>query len=407
MPSLADVRSARERIRDAVVVTPLVRATGLEDQLAAQLHIKLESLQRTGSFKDRGALNRMLDLSADEKARGVVTASAGNHAQAVAYHGARLGIPVEVVMPDHTPLIKVANTRRFGAGVRFHGATLSESMVEARRIEKDESRVLVHAYDDERVIAGQGTIGLELIDQLPDATTIVVPIGGGGLISGIALGMKEQRPDVRIIGVEASAAASALASRREGHIVAIESADTIADGIAVKRLGDLTYPIIERYVDDIVVVDEVEIAAAVHTLLERQKLLAEGAGAVALAALANGRIQVRRGEKIVMILSGGNIDLNLAGRIVDRGLVADGRLVRLTVTVSDRPGSLALLTRLVAEAGANVLEVAHARAFADISVRDVEIVMLLETRGSEDVTAIMKLLNEHGIAVRQDIRGDD
>jgi threonine dehydratase len=407
MPSLADVRSARERIRDAVVVTPLVRATGLEDQLAAQLHIKLESLQRTGSFKDRGALNRMLDLSADEKARGVVTASAGNHAQAVAYHGARLGIPVEVVMPDHTPLIKVANTRRFGAGVRFHGATLSESMVEARRIEKDESRVLVHAYDDERVIAGQGTIGLELIDQLPDATTIVVPIGGGGLISGIALGMKEQRPDVRIIGVEASAAASALASRREGHIVAIESADTIADGIAVKRLGDLTYPIIERYVDDIVVVDEVEIAAAVHTLLERQKLLAEGAGAVALAALANGRIQVRRGEKIVMILSGGNIDLNLAGRIVDRGLVADGRLVRLTVTVSDRPGSLALLTRLVAEAGANVLEVAHARAFADISVRDVEIVMLLETRGSEDVTAIMKLLNEHGIAVRQDIRGAD
>jgi threonine dehydratase len=407
MPSLADVRSARERIRDAVVVTPLVRATGLEDQLAAQLHIKLESLQRTGSFKDRGALNRMLDLSADEKARGVVTASAGNHAQAVAYHGARLGIPVEVVMPDHTPLIKVANTRRFGAGVRFHGATLSESMVEARRIEKDESRVLVHAYDDERVIAGQGTIGLELIDQLPDATTIVVPIGGGGLISGIALGMKEQRPDVRIIGVEASAAASALASRREGHIVAIESADTIADGIAVKRLGDLTYPIIERYVDDIVVVDEVEIAAAVHTLLERQKLLAEGAGAVALAALANGRIQVRRGEKIVMILSGGNIDLNLAGRIVDRGLVADGRLVRLTVTVSDRPGSLALLTRLVAEAGANVLEVAHARAFADISVRDVEIVMLLETRGREDVTAIIKLLNEQGIAVRQDIRGAD
>jgi threonine dehydratase len=216
--------------------------------------------------------------------------------------------------------------------------------------------------------------------------------------------MKEQRPDVRIIGVEASAAASALASRREGHIVAIESADTIADGIAVKRLGDLTHPIIERYVDDIVVVDEVEVAAAVHTLLERQKLLAEGAGAVALAALASDRIQVRRGENIVMILSGGNIDLNLAGRIVDRGLVADGRLVRLTVTVSDRPGSLALLTRLVAEAGGNVLEVAHARAFADISVRDVEIVMLLETRGREHVAAIMALLAQHGVAVRPDVR---
>ena len=405
MPSLADVKSARERIRGAVVLTPLVRATSLEDQFTAVLHIKLESLQRTGSFKDRGALNRLLDLSAEEKTRGVVTASAGNHAQAVAYHGARLGIPVEVVMPEHTPLIKVANTRRFGAGVRFHGATLSESMVEARRIEEEERRVLVHAYDDERVIAGQGTVGLELLEQLPDVRTVVVPIGGGGLISGIAVAMKEQRPDVRIVGVEASAAASALASRRAGRIVAIESADTIADGIAVKRPGDLTFPLIERYVDDIVAVDEVEIARAVHMLLERQKLLAEGAGAVALAALATGRIPVRRGEAVVVILSGGNIDLNLAGRIVDRGLVADGRLARLAVTVSDRPGSLALLTRLVAEAGANVLEVAHGRAFADISVRDVEIVMLLETRGTEHANAIMKLLDDHGVAVRRDVRG--
>jgi threonine dehydratase len=407
MPSLADVRAARERIRDAVVLTPLVRASGLEDQLMAPLHIKLESLQRTGSFKDRGALNRLLDLSGEEKARGVVTASAGNHAQAVAYHGTRIGIPVEVVMPEHTPLIKVANTRRFGAGVRFHGETLSESMVEARRIEKEERRVLVHAYDDERVIAGQGTIGLELLEQLPDVRTVVVPIGGGGLISGIAVAMKEQRPDIRIVGVEASAAASALASRRAGRIIAIESADTIADGIAVKRPGDLTFPLIERYVDDIVAVDEVEIAAGVHMLLERQKLLAEGAGAVALAALLTGKIPVRRGEQVVMILSGGNIVLNLAGRIVDRGLVADGRLARLAVTVPDRPGSLALLTRLVAEAGANVLEVAHGRAFADISVRDVEIVMLLETRGSDHVNAITKVLEDHGVAVRQDVRGFD
>jgi threonine dehydratase len=405
MLSLADVRSARERIRDAVVLRPLVRAMGLEDQLTAALHIKLESLQRTGSFKDRGALNRLLDLSAEEKTRGVVTASAGNHAQAVAYHGARLGIPVEVVMPEHTPLIKVANTRRFGAGVRFHGATLSESMVEARRIEKEERRVLVHPYDDERVIAGQGTIGLELLEQLPEVNIIVVPIGGGGLISGIAVAMKEQRPEIRMVGVEASAAASALASRRAGQIIAIESADTIADGIAVKRPGDLTFPVIERYVDDIVAVDEVEIAAAVHLLLERQKLLAEGAGAIALAALTTGRIAVHRGEAVVVILSGGNIDLNLAGRIVDRGLVADGRLARLAVTVPDRPGSLALLTRLVAEAGANVLEVAHGRAFADISVRDVEIVMLLETRGTEHANAIMSLLDEHSIAVRQDFRG--
>jgi threonine dehydratase len=278
-------------------------------------------------------------------------------------------------------------------------------MVEARRIEKEDRRVLVHAYDDERVIAGQGTIGLELLEQLPDVKTVVVPIGGGGLISGIAVAMKEQRPDIRIVGVEAAAAASALASRHAGRIVAIESANTIADGIAVKRPGELTFPLVERYVDDIVAVDEVEIAAAVHALLERQKLLAEGAGAVALAGLTTGRLQVRPGESVVMILSGGNIDLNLAGRIVDRGLVADGRLARLAVTVPDRPGSLALLTRLVAEAGANVLEVAHGRAFADISVRDVEIVMLLETRGKDHAAAIMKVLEDHGVAVRQDIRG--
>jgi threonine dehydratase len=404
MPNLADVRAARDRIRDAVVLTPITPATGLSDSSPGTMYLKLESLQRTGSFKDRGALHRLLDLSPDESARGVVTASAGNHAQAVAYHGARLGIPVEVVMPEHTPLIKVTNTRRFGAGVRFHGATLSEAMVEARRLEVEEERVLVHAYDDERVIAGQGTIGLELLEQLPDLTTVVVPIGGGGLISGIAVAIKEQRPDIRVFGVEAAAAASALASRRAGRIVAIESAETIADGIAVKRLGDLTFPLIDRYVDDIVAVDEAEIAGAVHLLLERQKLLAEGAGAVALAAVLAGRVPLRGHDVAVMVLSGGNIDVNLVSRIIDRGLVADGRLARIAVTVPDRPGHLALLTQLVAEAGANVLEVSHRRAFADISVRDVEIVMRLETRGREHVAAIMALLAQHGVAVRQDIR---
>jgi threonine dehydratase len=404
MPNLADIRAARERIRDNIVQTPTVPAAGLADALPGVAYFKLESLQRTGSFKDRGALNRLLDLTPDERSRGVVTASAGNHAQAVAYHGARLGIPVEVVMPEHTPLIKVANTRRFGAGVRFHGATLSEAMLEARRLELEEKRVLVHAFDDERVIAGQGTIGLELLEQLPSLTTVIVPIGGGGLISGIAVAIKEQRPDVRVFGVEATAAASALASRRAGRIVAIESADTIADGIAVKRLGDRTFPLIEHYVDDIVAVAEAEIAGAVHLLLERQKLLAEGAGAVALAAVLAGRIPLSGRDVAVLILSGGNIDVNLVGRIIDRGLVADGRLTRFAITVPDRPGHLARLTALVADAGANVLEVSHRRAFADISVRDVEIVMHLETRGREHVASIMALLDQHGVAVRQDTR---
>jgi threonine dehydratase len=402
MPTISDIRSARERIRDGVVLTPVVPALALRDRLPCEAWLKLENTQRTGSFKDRGALNRLLDLTPEERKRGVVTASAGNHAQAVAYHGARLGVPVEVVMPLETPLIKVANTRRFGATVRFHGATLSESMDEAQRIEREQQMTLVHAFDDERVIAGQGTIGLELLEQLSTFTAIVVPIGGGGLISGIALAVREQRPDVRVFGVEAAAAPSALASRRVGHVVKIESSETIADGIAVKRVGDRTFPLIENYVDEIVSVDEVQIASAVHLLLEQQKTLAEGAGATPLAAMLGGQLPLRASDVAVMILSGGNIDVNLVERIVERGLVADGRLARLAVTVRDRPGYLARLTAIVAEEGANVLDVAHSRAFADISVRDVRIVMTLETRGREHMDTVVARLAREGFVVREE-----
>lgn len=400
--ALSDIEAARERIGASIVRTPVVPALALRDRLRAPLHLKLESMQRTGSFKDRGALNRLLELTDAQRASGVVTASAGNHAQAVAYHGSRLGIPVHVVMPEHTPLIKVSNTKRFGADVRFHGATLSDAMVEAKRMEAEDGLVLVHAFDDPRVIAGQGTIGLELLEQIPDLTTVLVPIGGGGMISGIALALKERRPAIRLYGVEAAAAASALASRQAGHVVRIETSDTIADGIAVKRVGDLTFPIIERYVDDIVAVSEEEIAHAVHLLLENEKVLAEGAGAVPLAALLSGRLSVQPSDVTVMVLSGGNIDVNLVKRIIDRGLVTDGRLVRLAVTVPDRPGNLARLTHLVAAAGANVLQVAHRRAYADISVRDVEIVFQLETRGRDHVTAIVARLESEGIRVHEE-----
>jgi len=401
MPSLADVQRARELIADTIVRTPLVPALALRDRVAGPLFLKLENLQRTGSFKDRGALNRLLALTAEERARGVVTASAGNHAQAVAYHGARLGIPVQVVMPEHTPLIKVSNTQRFGADVRFHGVTLDEAITEARRLEREESRILVHAFDDDRVIAGQGTIGLELLEQRPDLTAVVVPIGGGGLISGIALAIKEQRPSVKIFGVEAAAAPSALASRKAGHIVKLESADTLADGIAVKRVGERTFPLIERYVDDIVSVDEAEIAMAIHLLLEHEKVLAEGAGAVPLAALVAGKLPVAADDVTAMVLSGGNIDVNMVERIIARGMVADGRLAMLAVTVPDRPGNLARVAALVAAAGANVLQLSHARAFADISVRDVEIVMQLETRGPAHVRDVVRALEQHGFGVRE------
>ena len=402
MPTFADIQRARAQISDIVVHTPLVPALALRDRVPSALFLKLESLQRTGSFKDRGALNRLLALDDEERARGVVTASAGNHAQAVAYHGARLGIPVQVVMPEHTPLIKVSNTVRFGADVRFHGATLDEAMTEARRLEREESRILVHAFDDDRVIAGQGTIGLELLDQRPDLTAVVVPIGGGGLISGIAMAIKEQRPSVKIFGVEAAAAPSARESRNAGHIVKLESADTLADGIAVKRVGERTFPLIEHYVDDIVSVGEDEIATAIHLLLEREKVLAEGAGAVPLAALIARKLPIAEDAVTAMVLSGGNIDVNMVERIIARGLVADGRLAMLAVTVPDRPGNLARLAALVAGAGANVLQLSHARAFADISVRDVEIVMQLETRGAEHVRDVVHTLEQHGFGVRQD-----
>lgn len=401
MPTIADIREARGRIAGGVIETPVVPASALAESLPCRLHLKLESLQRTGSFKDRGSLNRLLDLSPEARARGVVTASAGNHAQAVALHCGRLGIPAVVVMPEATPLIKVSNTRKFGARVVFRGATLSDAMVEALRLRDDEGLTLIHAFDDERVIAGQGTIGLELLEQVPDLTVAVVPIGGGGLISGIALALKEARPAVRVVGVEAAAAASALASRRAGRIVRIETSETIADGIATKQVGEHTFPLIERLVDDIVTVSENEIAGAVHQLLERQKLIAEGAGAAALAALLAERIPVTGPDVVVAVLSGGNIDVNIVARILEKGLATDGRIARLLVKVRDRPGQLARLTAQVAKLGASVLEIGHRRAFADVSVGDVEIVMHLETRGRAHVDEIIRAFEADGLVVEE------
>jgi len=403
MPSLRDVELARERIDDQVVLTPCKRSLVFSDLLDANIWFKFENLQRTGSFKDRGALNRLLQLSEQERARGVVTASAGNHAQAVAYHATRLGVPSTVVMPETTPIIKVTNTERNGARVILEGGHLSDALKVARRLEAEDGTTLVHAYDDETIVAGQGTVGLEMLEQVPDLDSIVVPVGGGGIISGTALALKSLRPDVRVYGVEAAAAPSARVSREQGHPVMIESSETIADGIAVKRIGDITFPLMERYVDDLFEVEEEEIASAVLMLLERQKTVVEGAGAVGLAALLNGRVPVRPGENVAVILTGGNIDITRVSRIIDRGMVVDGRAARLLVRGRDRPGFLAGLTRTVAGAGASVLEVAHRRSFADISVGDVEIVLHLETRGRDHVRRIVKLLEAQGHQVEMDV----
>jgi threonine dehydratase len=399
--ALDDVRAARERIDDVVIRTPCTRALTFEDVADCRLHFKLENLQRTGSFKDRGSLNRLLDLSEDERRRGVVTASAGNHAQAVAYHTQRLGIPCTVVMPEIAPLVKVVRTRAFGARVLQYGQVLDDSAIEARRLVDEEGVSMIHPFDDPRVIAGQGTMGLEIVEQLPEVDTIVVPIGGGGMISGIAVAAKALRPSVRVIGVEVEAAPSARASRDAGEIVKITSADTIADGIATKRVGDHTFPIIEALVDDLVVVGEEATASAVLMLLERQRMVVEGGGAVGVAALIEGRIRVRPGERVAVVLSGGNIDINRVARIIDRGLVFDGRLARLMVRVPDRPGSLARLTRIVASCGASVQEIVHRRAFADISVGDVGIGLHIETRDQDHVVEVIAALEAEGLAVEE------
>ena len=319
MPTYAAIQEAAQRIRDGVIETPCTRTRAFRDLAPGNHYLKLENLQRTGSFKDRGALNCMLRLTEAERARGVVTASAGNHAQAVAYHGGRLGISVTVVMPETAPLIKVTNTRGYGADVIQVGTILDDAAAEVQRLAAEEELSIIHAFDDEDVIAGQGTMGLEILEQVPDVSVVVVPVGGGGMISGIACAIKEIKPDVRIIGVEADAAASAKASRDAGEVVKIAASDTLADGIATKRIGEFTYPLIERYVDELVSVGEEEIAAAILLLIEREKTVAEGAGAVGLAALMTGSVTLSETDRAVLLLSGGNIDLDRYREILAAG----------------------------------------------------------------------------------------
>ena len=402
MVTLGSIQAARERIAEHVVRTSCPRSLGTSDLLLCPTFFKSENNQRTGSFKDRGAAHRLALMADEERALGVITASAGNHAQALAYHATRLGIAATVVMPETTPLVKVANTRRHGAKVILHGSSFYDAVDEAeRRVSRDGS-IFVPAFDDDAIIAGQGTVGLEVLEQIPDVDLVVVPIGGGGLISGISVAIKALKPSVRIVGVEAGAAASARASRDEGKIVDVPPGETIADGIAVKRLGARTFPIIEEHVEDIVVVSDEEIASAVLLLLERERTVVEGSGAAPLAAVLSGRIPIAESETAVLVLSGGNIDVNMVARIIERGLVFDGRQARLKVQVRDRPGSLAQLTETVAGLGANVLDIGHRRSFAELSVRDVEIVMHLETRGREHVTEIVAALEGLGHKVVED-----
>ena len=399
--SATSVQEAAARLGDGIVRTPCTPSFHLANRCPGAHYFKAEFRQRTGSFKDRGALNRLLLLSEEQRAAGVIAASAGNHAQALAFHASRLGIPVTIVMPESAPLIKVANTRGFGARVFQVGQTINDGMAEVERLIGEEGLSLVHAFGDPAVAAGQGTMGVEILEQVPDVTTLLVPIGGGGMISGIAVAVKDARPGIKIIGVEAKASPTAFQSLRAGHPLHIPAEETLADGIAVKQIGETTFPVIRDLVDDVVLVDENDIATAIFFLLEQEKVVVEGGGAVGVAALLSDKVNLRAGDKTVTVLSGGNIDVNMISRIIDRGLWLDGRKARLQVTVRDRPGHLNALTRTVASLGGNVLDIHHTRAFGDISVGDVQIAILVETRGRDHVAELVHELKELGHEVEE------
>ena len=401
MITIADIHAARERLGRAIYRTPCPESLTLGQLCGCRVFNKLENLQMTGSFKERGALNKLLQLNAAEKQAGIVAASAGNHAQGVAYHATRLGIRSIIVMPKQTPLIKVSNTRDLGGEVVLHGATYDEALAQAKQLAAQHSYTFVHAFDDDAIIAGQGTLGLELLDEEIKFDAVVVPIGGGGMISGLAIALKTMRPDIRIIGVEPACFPSMKAAVEQGQPVEVAGQPTIADGLAVKRAGERTLAIVRKYVDEIVTVSEGEIASAILKLLEIEKTVVEGGGAAGLAALLFKKVAGLEGQRVAIIVSGGNIDPNLLTKIIERGLAKDGRLVRVRTLMRDRPGELARICHHVAAVGSNILEVAHNRAFSDLEVGGVEIDLTLETRGREQIEQLLQVFREDGIEARE------
>jgi threonine dehydratase len=395
MLTLSDIQTALGRIRESIQISPCTRSETFSELAGNSVYLKLENRQRTGAYKERGALNKLLTLGAEERSRGVIAASAGNHAQAVAYHAARLGIRARICMPLPTPLIKVSATRGYGADVVLHGANYDEAFAEALRQSEADKITFVHAFDDETVIAGQGTLGLELLEQHPDLEVFVVPIGGGGMIGGLACAVKEKNPKVRVIGVQPSRLPSMKVAVTEGKPVTLAAAVTIADGIAVRRAGERTLPLVQKYVDEIVTVEEEEIANAILLLLEREKTLAEGAGAAAVAALVNHRVELS-GKRVAAIVGGGNIDVTLLARIIERGLVKDGRLVRLRVHLPDYPGALHRLTGILAEHRANLVETSYDRAYHGVNLGDTAIDITMETRGPEHIAELIAALGAAG-----------
>jgi len=397
-PTIDDIRAAAERIRGAVIRTPMLVSRTLSEIIGAEVWLKFENLQFTAAYKERGALNKLLQLTPEERKRGVIAASAGNHAQAVAYHAKRLGIPATIVMPEPTPTVKVTQTAGHGATVVLHGDMFDDAYAKARELSLEKGFVFVHPFDDPQIIAGAGTAGLEMLDDAPDLDTIVVPIGGGGLMSGVSIATRAVKPDIELIGVEAELYPSMKCAIQGCHMPL--GGDTLAEGIAVKQPGELTSRILKDFANDVMLVPERELERAVAMLVGIEKTVVEGAGAAGLAAMLTdpGRF---RGKKVATLLCGGNIDTHLLANVLVRDLVRQGRIARLRVAAQDQPGALASITRQVYEAGANVIEIRHSRIFTALPAKDTIIEVECEAKDPETIDAVVARLEGAGFRVER------
>jgi len=395
--TITDIQAARDRIRDGIALTPCPLSAPLSEATGCEIYCKLEFLQRTGSFKERGARNALLLLNDGQRKKGVTAASAGNHALALAHHGSSLGIPVTVVMPTYAPLIKQTNCRRLGAKVIVQGSSFAEAKQIADDLVQSEGLTYIHGYDDPGVIAGAGTLGLEVLEQVPDADAVIVPLGGGGLAAGVSLAVKSLRPAVQVIGVQAANATAFSAAFSAEKPVEVTTQPTLADGLAVSRAGELAIQIARPRLDRIVTASEAELALAVVRLMELEKSVVEGAGAASLAAVLSGKLPELAGKKVVLLLCGGNIDLTILARLIDAALVADGRLARFTAEISDRPGGLAAFAELLKELGASVQDIVHDRTFCGPNVAAVNVLCTVETRDAAHLAQLYERLTAAGI----------
>ncbi len=397
--SLADIRAARRRIADGVVATPCPESIPLSEITGAHIFCKLDNLQRTGSFKERGARNALLLLSPEQRRRGVIAASAGNHAAALAYHGQLLKVPVTVVMPDYAPLIKISTCKKLGARVLVHGVDFAAARARADELVAAEGLTYIHGFDAPEIIAGQGTLALEVLEQVSKVDAIVCPVGGGGLLAGVALAVKSLRPRVKIIAVESEATGNLTAALKAKKPVTVERHPTLADGLATLTVGPNSFSIIKSRVDRVVRVTEDQISLAILRMLEMEKIVVEGAAAAPLAAMMSGQLDELSGRRVALVACGGNIDPAILSRVIEKGLVSDGRLTRFTVAISDRPGGLAALARVIAESGGSIKDIEHDRAFSGPDVHAVNAICTIETRDHAHVRDLHTALQAAGFPV--------